>query len=117
MCSACHAPSLKTRADYPIAQLADIDAAVFTDFLLHDMGDALADGMVDGQAGSRSWRTAPLIGLRFNRTFLHDGRASSIEDAIVMHGGPGSEAAGAVEHFNNLSEADRQVLLDYVGAL
>jgi CxxC motif-containing protein (DUF1111 family) len=117
LCSACHAPSLKTRDDYPLAQLAGIDAPVFTDFLLHDMGAALADGMVDGQAGSRDWRTAPLIGLRFNRTYLHDGRASSIEDAVLQHDGAGSEAAGAVDHFKNLSVADRQTLVDYVGAL
>jgi len=117
LCSVCHAPSLKTRSDYPVAQLVGVDAAVFTDFLLHDMGSALADGMVDGQAGSRDWRTAPLIGLRFNRTYLHDGRASSIEDAVLQHDGPGSEAAGAVDYFKNLGEADRQALLDYVGAL
>jgi len=117
LCSACHAPSLKTRSDYPVAQLAGIDGLVFTDFLLHDMGSELADGMVDGQAGSRDWRTAPLIGLRFNRTYLHDGRASSVQDAIMQHDGTGSEAVGAVDHFKNLGEADRQVLLDYVGAL
>src|SRR4030095_2977307 len=60
-CDACHVPALKTRADYPIAALAGIDAPVFTDFLLHDMGDALADGVSgpDGEAGPRDWRSAP----------------------------------------------------------
>src|SRR5262249_52943988 len=82
-CSACHVPSLKTRADYPLPLLAGIDAPIFTDLLLHDMGDELADGMVDGEAASRDWRTSPLIGLRFNKTFLHDGRAHSIEEAIL----------------------------------
>jgi CxxC motif-containing protein (DUF1111 family) len=121
-CATCHVPSLRTRADYPIAQLADIDAAVYTDFLLHDMGSELADGLpeaadVDGEAGSFDWRTSPLIGLRFNRNFLHDGRAESIEHAILLHRGPGSEANESVDHFEALSDADRTRLLDFVESL
>ena len=54
-CTVCHVPSLRTRADYPIPQLADADAAVFTDLLLHDMGPSLADGLTDGEAGPREW--------------------------------------------------------------
>jgi CxxC motif-containing protein (DUF1111 family) len=113
-CSACHTPSLHTRADYPIAQLADIDAPVFTDMLLHDMGDGLADGMTDGGGGSRDWRTAPLIGLRFSKLYLHDGRASTVTDAILMHGG---EAEASVAAFTALSQADRDALIAYVEAL
>ena len=75
-CAVCHVPSLKTRADYPITQLAGIDAPIYTDLLLHDLGDALADGIVEGLATGRDWRTAPLIGLRFNKTFMHGGRAT-----------------------------------------
>lgn len=116
-CSVCHAPSLKTRPDYPIALLAGIDAPIFTDLLLHNMGDALADGMVDGEAKSRDWRTTPLIGLRFNKTFLHDGRAQTIEEAILLHAGQDSEAGEAVQVFQILSAADHQALLDYVSAL
>jgi CxxC motif-containing protein (DUF1111 family) len=117
LCSACHAPSLKTRTDYPIAQLAGIDAPVFTDMLLHDMGDTLADGLTDGAAGPRDWRTAPLVGLRFAKTFLHDARASSIEEAILLHAGPGSEAAESVQRFQGLADDERRALLDYVSAL
>jgi CxxC motif-containing protein (DUF1111 family) len=113
-CSACHVPAMHTRADYPIAQLADIDAQVFTDLLLHDMGDALADGLTDQSADSRDWRTAPLIGLRFANTFLHDARATSVADAITAHGG---EAAASAAAFQALSDADRQTLLQYVEAL
>jgi CxxC motif-containing protein (DUF1111 family) len=113
-CSSCHVPSLKTRADYPIAQLANIDAPVFTDMLLHDMGPALADGLTDGSADSLGWRTAPLIGLRFARIYLHDGRAGSIDEAIQAHDG---EAAASANAYRALSDADRQTLLDYVGAL
>lgn len=113
-CSACHVPSLKTRANYPIKQLAGIDAPVFTDMLLHDMGPALADGLTDGTADSLAWRTAPLIGLRFARIYLHDGRATSLDAAIQAHDG---EAAASANAYRALSEADRQALLDYVGAL
>jgi CxxC motif-containing protein (DUF1111 family) len=113
---------LKTRSDYAIADLAGIDAPVYTDFLLHDMGDDLADGLpaspaVDGEADSFEWRTAPLIGLRFNKTFLHDGRAKTVEDAIEMHRGTNSEANGSIDAFDALSAADRQSLIDYVTAL
>ena len=116
-CSACHVPSLRTRADYPIAVIAGIDAAVYTDLLLHDMGDARADGISEGEATGRDWRTAPLIGLRFNRTFMHDGVAASIEEAIHAHAGPGSEANGSVAAFDALSADDRQVLLQFVSGL
>jgi CxxC motif-containing protein (DUF1111 family) len=114
-CAVCHAPALHTRADYPIPALANIDAPVFTDLLLHDMGDALADGMTDGGADSRAWRTAPLIGLRFSPgLYLHDGRASSVTDAILAHGG---EAQAATDAFKALSQADQDLLVAYVEAL
>src|SRR5512132_3407315 len=102
-CAACHAPSLRTRPDYPIAVLAGIDAPVFTDFLLHDLGSALADGLDEGEATSREWRTAPLIGLRFNRVLMHDGRSRTIEEAILAHDDDGSEARGSVALFRGLS--------------
>jgi len=83
----CHVPTLKTRASYPIAKLAGIDAPIYTDLLLHDMGAALADGLTDGGATSQQWRTAPLIGLRFAHSYLHDGRAHSVAEAIAAHDG------------------------------
>lgn len=116
-CAVCHAPSLRTRADYPIAALAGIEAPVFTDFLLHDLGSALADGLDEGEATSRQWRTAPLIGLRFNRVLMHDGRARTIEEAILDHDDEGSEAHGSVALFRGLSSGEKAALLDYVGAL
>lgn len=114
MCSACHVPALRTRPDYPIQQLADVDAPVYTDLLLHDMGDALADGVSDGDAGSRYWRTAPLVGLRFVRTFMHDGRARSVEEAILAHDG---EARDAADAFRALAASDRETLISFVEAL
>jgi CxxC motif-containing protein (DUF1111 family) len=116
-CAVCHVPALRTRADFPVAPLANIDAPVFTDLLLHDMGERLADELHDEGATGREWRTAPLIGLRFQRGFLHDGRAVTIEEAIRQHAGPGSQAADAVARFEALSASERRTLLDYVEAL
>jgi CxxC motif-containing protein (DUF1111 family) len=116
-CSACHVPSLRTRPDYPIAPLADIDAPIYTDVLLHDMGDALADGIKEGEAKARDWRTPPLIGLRFLTRFLHDSRATSLEEAILFHDGRGSEAAESVALFRALPDAERARLLAFVGSL
>jgi CxxC motif-containing protein (DUF1111 family) len=113
-CAACHVPALRTRATYPIAKLANIDAPIYSDLLLHDMGDTLADGVTDGDASSRQWRTSPLIGLRFARTFLHDGRAHSVAEAVAAHDG---EGRGAAQAFQALSPADQRALLDFVEAL
>jgi CxxC motif-containing protein (DUF1111 family) len=114
-CDVCHVPSMRTRADYPIAELADIDAAVYTDLLLHDLGDDLADGLaVEGVATSRDWRTAPLIGLRFNRTLMHDGRAKTIHEAVAAHGG---EATESRDTYLGLSDEDRALLDTFVDGL
>jgi CxxC motif-containing protein (DUF1111 family) len=116
-CGTCHVPSLRTRADYPIAHLAGIDAPIYSDLLLHDMGPALADGLVDGQASSAEWKTPPLIGLRFQRNYMHDGRAHTIEEAIGLHGGEGSQGADTVARFEALSAADRAALIAFVESL
>jgi CxxC motif-containing protein (DUF1111 family) len=116
-CSICHNPSMRTHASWPIAALAGIDAPIFSDLLLHDMGDRLADGVVEGKAGPRDWRTPPLIGLRFDRAYLHDGRAATIEDAVMLHEGPGSEANDAVAIVRAMSPATQTALFSYVKAL
>ena len=113
-CAVCHQPTMRTRADYPIKQLAGIDAPIYTDMLLHHWSNTFGDGVVDGQAESTQWRTAPLIGLRFNKVFLHDGSATSIEGAIVAHSGEASETR---QRFTDLSPSDRKVLVDFVSAL
>ncbi|HLK90350.1 MAG TPA: di-heme oxidoredictase family protein [Polyangia bacterium] len=119
LCSACHVPTLHTRADYPIAALADIDAPIYTDLLLHDMGDGLSDSLNDGEgaATARTWRTAPLIGLRFSREYLHDGRATTLADAVMAHDGDGSEAHDSVQMFTSLTADQQTALLDFVGSL
>jgi CxxC motif-containing protein (DUF1111 family) len=85
--------------------------------LVHDMGTALADAVEEGAAGGREWRTAPLMGLRFARAFMHDGRAGTVDEAIAAHEGPGSEANGSVKRFRALAAADRAELLRFVGGL
>lgn len=116
-CADCHAPTMRTRADFPVPLLAGIDAPIYSDLLLHDLGDALADGIRDGEAGPRAWRTAPLIGLRHLRGYLHDGRAATLDEAIRAHGGAGSEARFAVDRYDALSPDERERLLEFVGHL
>jgi len=116
-CGACHVPSLHTSPDYAFPPLADIEAPVFSDLLLHDMGKDFNDGLHDFDATSTEWRTAPLLGLRFLRSYLHDGRAKSVQEAIELHGGEDSEAADSVQRFRDMSDEDRKALVTYVSAL
>lgn len=116
-CSACHTPSLTT-GSHRVAAVANRSAQLYSDLLLHDMGDALADNRPDGSATGREWRTTPLWGLRLMRRFLngqaflmHDGRARTVEEAIVLHAGEASKARAA---FLALSPANRAALLDFV---
>lgn len=113
-CATCHVPSLRTRADYPIESLADIDAPLYSDLLLHEMGDALADGVAELEAGGQTWRTAPLVGIRFQRALMHDGRAADVREAIAAHGSDNSEANTSVEKFLALSVADADALVTFV---
>jgi CxxC motif-containing protein (DUF1111 family) len=113
-CTACHVRALETRDDYPFAVLAGTTVELFTDMLLHDMGEDLADGLVEEGANSRLWRTAPLMGLRFFRSYLHDGRASSIDEAIRAHASEGSEAEAAVSAYAALTDDERALLTETV---
>jgi CxxC motif-containing protein (DUF1111 family) len=116
-CDVCHTPRLRTRADHPYAPLADQDAPIFSDLLLHDMGDGLADGVVEGDASGREWRSAPLIGLRFFSALLHDGRASSVRDAIEQHEGNGSEANDSIARFRAFTPDEQDAVVRFVEAL
>jgi CxxC motif-containing protein (DUF1111 family) len=116
-CAACHTPELRT-GGHRIATLSDRPVRLYSDLLLHDMGDELADGVADGDATGREWRTAPLWGLRVMREFLagsaflmHDGRARSVAEAIGLHGG---EASSSRARYRGLTVADRARLLDFV---
>lgn len=118
-CAGCHVTSLRT-GDHPVAALSRRDAELYSDLLLHDMGDALADLRSDGDASGREWRTAPLWGTRLvprflngRHFYLHDGRAHSLDEAIRMHGGEGQRARGA---YAALTDAQRAALLDFVAS-
>jgi CxxC motif-containing protein (DUF1111 family) len=92
----------------------------YTDLLLHDMGAGLADNRPDGQASGTEWRTAPLWGIGLVETvnghtmFLHDGRARSIEEAILWHGG---EAEEARQCFLGLTMEEREALIRFLESL
>ncbi len=119
-CASCHQPTLKTSGTHPIAALRDQVFAPYTDLLLHDMGEGLADGRADYLANEREWRTSPLWGLGLTQTvlphsgYLHDGRALTLEEAILWHGG---EAAKAQAAFKALSLQDRQALIGFLRSL
>ena len=116
-CASCHVPVLQTGAS-PIGALSNRPVELYSDLLLHDMGDALADNRPDGSATGREWRTTPLWGLRLMREFLngqvllmHDGRARTVEEAILLHGG---EARRARDAFAALTDGQRRALIDFV---
>ncbi|HEY2647001.1 MAG TPA: di-heme oxidoredictase family protein, partial [Candidatus Acidoferrales bacterium] len=115
-CSACHTPSMTTGASY-VAALSNVQANLFSDLLLHHMGSGLADGVSQGGAGPDQFRTAPLWGLGQRLFFLHDGRTSDLRQAIEAHSSPGSEADAVVRNFNNLSESQKQDLLNFLRSL
>jgi CxxC motif-containing protein (DUF1111 family) len=118
-CASCHIPTLTT-GDSDIAALANQTIHPFTDLLLHDMGEGLADDRPDGEATGTEWRTAPLWGIGLTETvnghtrFLHDGRARNLAEAILWHGG---EADAAARSFRALDADQRTALLTYLETL
>lgn len=119
-CASCHVPTLKT-GPHSIQPLSNVDVALYSDLLLHDMGPALADDRPDGGATGTEWRTAPLWGTRLVAQFLngeafylHDGRARSIDQAIRYHDG---EASLARSGFENLTDEERAALIAFVESL
>ena len=112
-CSKCHTSSFETKKGFKIAP--------FSDFLLHDMGEDLADGRVEFMANKNEWRTAPLWGLALHEkinkekpSLLHDGRAKSFQEAILWHGG---EAQKSKENFMNLPKEKREQLIRFLEEL
>lgn len=119
-CGACHVPELRT-GNAPIAALAHKTFAAYTDLLLHDMGSGLDDGYTEGSAKTSEWRTPALWGLGLSKNsqggqlfLLHDGRARSLEEAILLHGG---EAQSSKENYQKLSAADRGNLIKFLESL
>ena len=114
-CHSCHHPKFVTRADYPKKALRYQLIWPYSDFLLHDMGSDLADG-----AGSSEWRTPPLWGIGYSKivnplaTFLHDGRARDLEEAILWHAG---EAEDAKQRFTVAPVEQRAALIRFLESL
>lgn len=119
-CVACHVPKFVTRRDAAQAEHAFQLIWPWSDFLLHDMGEGLADGQQAGKAGGREWRTPPLWGIGLTRTvdararFLHDGRARDLVEAILWHGG---EAQAARDAFAKLERQEREALVRFLESL
>jgi CxxC motif-containing protein (DUF1111 family) len=115
-CQACHVPSLTTGKS-TVDALSNVSFQPLSDFALHDMGIGLADGVSQGNANGREFRTAPLWGVGQRLFFLHDGRTNDLAVAIQQHESQGSEANEVIENFRLLSANDKQALLNYLRSL
>jgi CxxC motif-containing protein (DUF1111 family) len=116
-CALCHTPILHTGPSHITPALSQVNANLFSDLLVHDMGSNLADGVTQGAAGPDEFRTAPLWGVGQRIFFLHDGRTSDLLDAIQQHASSGSEANGVIRNFNNLTPQQKQNLLNFLRSL
>jgi CxxC motif-containing protein (DUF1111 family) len=118
-CAGCHAPTLTTGTTHPVPALRNQVIHPFTDLLLHDMGSGLTDNRTSFNASGAEWRTPPLWGLGLRDTvntstrLLHDGRARTVAEAILWHGG---EALAARDAFRALTAIDRQALLQFLSS-
>jgi CxxC motif-containing protein (DUF1111 family) len=119
-CGSCHVPTFVTGNLDGQPELSGQTIHPYTDLLLHDMGDELADGRPDFEADGNEWRTPPLWGIGLFRDvndhtrYLHDGRARNLEEAVLWHGG---EAEATTRAFKALSESERAALLRFLDSL
>lgn len=135
-CESCHTETLQTSAFHPLAEVRDQTIHPYSDLLLHDMGPGLADNLGEGSASGSEWRTTPLWGLGLaacvtggvtnptgaegdevctpHHAYLHDGRARSIDEAIRWHGG---ESQNSNTAYQDLSDAQQQMVLDFLKSL
>ena len=119
-CSSCHITTIETGIHDSIPALSNQTIHPYTDLLLHDMGDGLADGQIDFQASGREWRTPPLWGIGLFEEvngytfYLHDGRAETLEEAIIWHGG---EAQASRDAFLNMTATERNALIAFLQSL
>ncbi|MFN4277662.1 MAG: di-heme oxidoredictase family protein [Ferrovibrio sp.] len=119
-CAGCHVPSHRTATDAAHPEQSGQTIWPYTDLLLHDMGEGLADNRPEGHASGRHWRTAPLWGIGLTRIvsghdfLLHDGRARGVLEAILWHGG---EAQAARDRVAGMSSQERADLLAFINSL
>jgi CxxC motif-containing protein (DUF1111 family) len=119
-CAKCHRAELKTSSS-SISSLSGKTFYPYTDLLLHDMGEGLDDGYTEGSATTSEWRTPALWGLGLSKFsqgggyfLLHDGRARSIKEAILLHGGEGMNSR---DNFESLSQADKNSVIKFLESL
>ena len=119
-CHKCHVPKMKTGVDQRFPELSNQTIFPFTDLLLHDMGEGLSDGRDAYLANGNEWKTPPLWGIGLvkkinpNAGFLHDGRARTLEEAVLWHGG---EAESSREKYKSLSLRERRSLISFLNSL
>ncbi|WP_114324866.1 di-heme oxidoredictase family protein [Candidatus Colwellia aromaticivorans] len=135
-CTDCHTPTFQTSIYHPLSELRDQTIHPYTDMLLHDMGEGLADNLGEGNATGAEWRTTPLWGIGLSacvtggvvnpiggqgnevctpvHSYLHDGRARTIDEAILWHGG---ESEISKTKYEALSESDEAALLSFLESL
>ena len=119
-CTGCHTPTLRTGALAGVPEVSRQEIHPYTDLLVHDMGPGLADGRPDFQASGSEWRTPPLWGIGLVETvnkhtnFLHDGRARTLLEAVLWHGG---EAQAARDRVTRLRATDRAALIAFLESL
>ncbi|MBT4726140.1 MAG: thiol oxidoreductase [Planctomycetaceae bacterium] len=119
-CTKCHHARFTTSPFHPLAELRSRTIRPYTDLLLHDMGAALADNLDERQATGAEWRTAPLWGIGLTtgisggEAYLHDGRARTLAEAILWHGGEGEQSMQA---FRTMPLVDRNALLMFIKSL
>ncbi len=132
-CAGCHVPEVTTTAYHPHAELRSQTIRPYTDLLLHDMGEGLADTLDEAGASGAEWRTAPLWGIGLgacvtggvegppqdgvcvpSESYLHDGRARTLDEAIRWHGG---EAAAVTARYLDLDDGARAALLAFLRSL
>jgi CxxC motif-containing protein (DUF1111 family) len=119
-CASCHAPTMRTGNKALIKELTNMVFHPYTDLLLHDMGEQLSDHRPEGSATGQEWRTPPLWGIGLIKeisgglALLHDGRAASIEEAILWHGG---EALPSRQKFVDLAKPERDRIIEFINSL
>ena len=116
-CAACHTQTMQTAPVMVSAVLQNRPVNLYSDLLIHDMGTGLADGISQGLAGPREFRTTPLWGVGQRIFFLHDGRTNDLHEAIREHASSGSEANAVVSAFNALGSSDKQAILNFLRSL
>lgn len=122
-CASCHTAKMKTGSGHEFQEVREQTIRPYTDLLLHDMGPDLADNYAEGLAAGKMWRTQPLWGIGYTERvmgtggsvgYLHDGRARTLTEAVMWHGG---EAERSRQRFAALSATDRQALLAFLQSL